>query len=261
LRIGGLLPLLLALTASGAPSASPYETEYVVTGDVEPAGLAMHELKRGDVVFQQRLSFDQLAVADAALTQASNGEEFMPAGEQYFKAATEGPELWCTANMKMPQTAIAKSIVGRVYSQYCILDANKDGVFDSFFKRARTIPVLPNVRGKITPNPRPIRPLRLQSVDPATLRTSYYVGVAYAGAAGKGNINPLFEAFAGSEFGRFPMSGFARGTGDPTQRLQINGAVIEVASTAGGFSGKVIRPFGTGALRIRGTNCGLINGC
>jgi hypothetical protein len=253
--------LSLFLFVGAAPDPSPYETEYVVTAEIDAAGWQTHALKNGDDVFRQRLSFANLAVADVALTEANNGEEFIPSGEQYFRAATDGPELWCTANMKMPSNGFARDVIGRVYSQYCILDANKDGVFDSFFKRARTIPVFPNVRGKITPNPRPIRPLRLTRVDPATLRTNYYVGVSFLRASGKDKAYPQFIMFASSDSGRFPLTGWARGTAESKQLLNVEDAVIEVTVASDGFAAKVVRPFMTGPQRIRGTNCGLINGC
>ena len=254
-------PLLLAAVDENDPKA--YETEYVVTATVQPDGLQTHAIKRGDIIFKQRLSFANLAVADVALTDVSNGEEFVPPGEQYFKAATNGPNLWCTANMKWPTNGFGRDVIGRVYSQYCILDENNDGVFESFFKRARTIEVLPNVRGKITPNPRAIRPLRLTAADPATLKTDYFVGVEFLGAHGKDNAYPDFQIVAGSQYGGFPLEGgYQRGTTAAAQQVEfIDKGIIEVAKTPEGFSAKLVRPFRTGPQRIRATGCGIINGC
>jgi hypothetical protein len=254
-------PLLLAAVSENDPRA--YETEYDVTTTVQPDGWQTHPIKRGDIIFKQRLSFASLAVADVALADAANGEEFVPSAEQYFKAATNGPNLWCTANMKWPNTGFARDVIGRVYSQYCILDENNDGVFESFFKRARTIQVLPNVRGKITPNPRAIRPLRLTSVDPATLKTDYFVGVEFLGAHGKDSAFPDFQAVAGSQYGGFPLEGgYERGTAATTQQVAfIDKGLIEVAKTPDGFSAKLVRPFRAGTQRIRATDCGIINGC
>jgi hypothetical protein len=249
----------LALIGAKAPHPRAYETEWVVTQEVAPEFLASRPLAKNAEVFRQKIRFERLAVADIALTEAANGEVFVPAGEQYYKAATQGPELWCTANMKMPQGALMTSIVGRVYSQYCILDHDKDGTFDSFFKRARTIEALPTVRGKITPTPRPIKPLKLAEADPASLQTDYYIGLIFYRNAGKeGAKEPVFQKFAGSEHGRFLIEQPFRSSADS---VEVDGAEVAYALDGEGLAIKSVRPYASGPIRLVGTNCGMINGC
>jgi hypothetical protein len=258
----GALAIGLLLIGAKAPDPRSYETEWIVTQDVAPEFLAGRAIGRNTEIFRQKIRFERLATADIALTEAANGEVFVPAGEQYYKAATEGPELWCTANMKMPEGAFATAVVGRVYSQYCILDHDKDGTFDSFFKRARTIEVLPTVRGKITPNPRPIRPLRLVEADPASLRTDYYLGLVYFKNSGKaGAETPMFQRFAGSEHGRFLLERPFKGDGGDNRTLSLEGAQVVYSIAGEGIAVHSVRPYASGAVRLVGTECGMINGC
>lgn len=255
----------LALVAAGllstaaAPDANFFETEYLITGEVEPAGLNDHAMKVGDVVFRQKLSFANLSVADKAL-KIVGGEEVVPSGEQYFRAASEGAEVWCTANMRMPKDGLAAKVVGRVYPQYCIFDADKDGAFESFFKKQRTIEVLPNVRGNVPSGLRAIEKIRLTPVEPLTLRTGYYMGVAFAGFRGKERA-PQFAWFAGSEHGLFELEDWIAGGPGERQQIRIADATIEISTTPDGVTGRVIKPFKTKLKRFRGTDCGWINGC
>lgn len=254
--------LLLALTGASAPNPRSYETEWEITQDASAELLAPREIPKQAIVFQQRIRFARLAVSDIAVTEAANGEVFVPAGEQFYKALTQGPELWCTANMKMPEGALMTSVIGRVYSQYCILDADNDGVFDGFFKRARTIEVLPTVRGKITPNPRPIRPLKLSQVDPASLRTDYFVGVTFEKLVGKEpDRSPRFQRFAGSEHGRFLIEDAVYGSPGSNQSIVLEGAEIRYSVQGDGLTVHSVKLFPSGPVRIKGTNCGMINGC
>lgn len=255
----GAAPFLM-----GASAADPraYETEWEVTQETPAELLAAREVSKNMIIFQQNIRFAKLSVSDVAVKEAGNSEEFVPAGEQFYRAATEGPELWCTANMKMPQDALRRDLIGRVYSQYCILDANRDGVFDSFFKRARTIEVLPTVRGKITPTPRPINPLKLTQVDPNTLRTPYYIGLVYFKNHGKpGGQRPQFQRYAGSEHGRFLIETPFMGTGGENQTLSVEGAEVRYSVQPAGLNILSVKPFASGSVRIKGTNCGLVNGC
>lgn len=254
--------MALILIAAKAPDPRSYETEWIITPDVAPDSLASGPVGKNTELFRQKIRFARLATADVALAEAANGEVFVPAGEQYYKAATEGPELWCTANMKMPEGAFATAIVGRVYSQYCILDHDKDGTFDSFFKRARTIEVLPTVRGKITPSPRPIRPLRLAEADPASLRTDYYVGLVYFRNSGKAGAQaPVFQRFAGSEHGRFLLEKPFKGSGGDNQTLSLEGAQVAYSLAGEGLTIHSVQPYASRSVRLVGTECGMINGC
>ncbi len=249
-------------SAATAPDPRSYETEWLVTPDVQAADLVPRDIGKNSVIFRQRIIFEKLAVADIALTEAANGEIFMPAGEQYYRASTGGIEVWCTANMKMPEGAFATTVVGRVYSQYCIIDDDKDGVFDSFFKRARTIEVLPTVRGKVTPSPRPIRPLRLSAVDPASLRTDYFVGMKLLKNVGpEGGKRPRLQVVAGSEFGEFLIDAPYDGPAGVDQQQFLGGATIRYSVAGDGLKILGVKRFPGGPLTIRGTNCGMINGC
>lgn len=244
------------------PDARSYETHWVVTQDVPSEYLTARSVARGTEIFRQKILFERLATADVALAEAANGEEFIPAGEQYYKSTTLGPELWCTANMKMPEGALMTSIMGRVYSQYCILDQDKDGVFDSFFKRARTIEALPTVRGKITPRPRPIRPLRLTEADPASLRTHYYIGLMFVRNVGKeGAQGPLFQRFAGSEHGRFEIEQAFSAPGGTDQAVVVEGARIAYSVSGKELDVRAVQPYAMKSIVLVGTECGMINGC
>ncbi len=253
-----LVPFAGAQAASDA--AGRFETEYLIVDEITTGGREERPIADREAVFQQRLSFAQLATADAALT-LEDGRVVVPAGEQYFRAASGDVEVWCTANMRMPTNAFAATVVGRVYPQYCIHDPDRDGVFDRFFKKQRTIEVLPNVRGKLPQGLRPIAPIRLTPIGPAQLRTSYYLGVELIRATKGEPRIPIFQMFAGSEFGRFPIRGTIAGLPGTGQRVRIADAVIEVSTTSEGVSARLVTPFAVGPTRIRGTNCGMINGC
>ena len=259
------IAFIFAVIAASAPAATDprsYETEWHVTEEIPADFLKERLLNEQSYAFKQGILFAKIGKSDVAVIAAENGESFVPAGEQFYKALTQGPELWCTANMKMPEGEFMKSVVGRVYSQYCILDSDKDGVFDGFFKRARTIEALPTVRGKITPNPRPIKPLRLEAVEPASLRTSYFVGINYIKLIGKaGNKRPLFQRFAVSEFGHFPMEERFAGSAGINQSINVDGAKISYSVQSDGIKITSVEPFPAGPLKIIGTNCGMINGC
>jgi hypothetical protein len=248
--------------AATAPDPRSYETEWMVTPDVPAGDLAERDIDKDSVIFRQRIVFEKLGVADVALTEAANGEVFMPAGEQYYRASTGGIEVWCTANMKMPEGALATTVIGRVYSQYCIIDDDKDGVFDSFFKRARTIEVLPTVRGKVTPSPRPIRPLRLSAADPASLRTDYFVGMKFLKNVGpEGGKRPRLQVVAGSEFGEFLIDASYDGPAGSDQQQFLGGATIRYSVVGDRLKILSVKRFPAGPLTIKGTNCGMINGC
>lgn len=255
------MPLALSLGAAKPAGDREYETQWAVTQDV-PEGLsAPRALGKNDTVFQQRIFFERLATADVALTQAKNSEEFIPAGEQYYKALTAPEhELWCTANMKMPESDFAKVVVGRVYSQYCIYDNDKDGVFDAFFKRARTIPVMPTVRGKVRKfeKMRAIKPLRLTEVDPGDLRTEYYWGVKLLKNARSG---PRFQRFAGSQYDDFPLEGPLRAEPGANRTFNNGEFVISYSTQDDAFVLHDFTPLQRETIRIHGTNCGMINGC
>lgn len=261
------LPLLLCLGAgpllgAAEPEKSPYETSWMVTQEADADWFKPRAIEKNTIVFEQKIQFEHLAESDIAVTEAANGEVFVPAGEQFYKAVTAGPELWCTANMKMPEGAVATDIIGRVYSQYCILDADKDGVFDGFFKRARTIESLPTVKGKIRDDPRPIKPLRLTEVAPEKLRTNYFRGIVFFGNAGKADqAVPRFQEYAGSEHGRFLIEKTIKGTNGEHQVFSLNGASIEYSTREKGIEIQSVKIFPSGPLTIVGTNCGMINGC
>jgi hypothetical protein len=251
--------IFMFLIGAAEPADRIYTTEYIITDQVDDSGLQTDALKWGDEVFRQRLRFAHLAVADAAVVDAG-GAELLPAGQQFFKMATGGQELWCTANIKMPKGYFMNVVIGRVYSQYCILDSDKDGVFDGFFSRQRNIEQLPNIQGTITATPRPIKPLQLKEVDPASLQSDYYIGIAFSRAVGKGKTVPVFQTFAKSELGVFTMDVYS-GAAIPNQILEIGTARIRVTATGDGFSAKVVRPFSSVPLKIVGQDCGLLKLC
>ena len=251
--------IFVLLIGAAEPGDRIYTTEYVITDQVDDAGLQMHALKWGTEVFQQRLRFAHLAVADAAVVGV-DGAELLPAGQQFFKMAAKDQELWCTANIKMPKGYLMKAVIGRVYSQYCILDSDKDGAFDGFFSRQRNIEQLPNVQGKITAVPRPIKPLQLKEADPASLQSDYYIGIAFLRGVGKGKTSPMFYTVAKSDLGTFLMDSY-HGDPVPKQILVVGTAQIRVIATSEGFSAMVVRPFTSGPLKIAGNDCGLLKSC
>ncbi|WP_284124751.1 hypothetical protein [Parerythrobacter aestuarii] len=243
------------------PGDPGYETEWMVTTKVPDVLAAPRTLGKNEIVFQQRIVFERLAEADVALVQADNGEEFIPAGEQYYKALTAPEhELWCTANMKMPEGDFAKTVIGRVYSQYCIYDHDKDGTFDAFFKRARTIPVAPTVRGKVRAfeKMRTIKPLKLTDVAPETLRTEYFWGVAFLK---NGRRGPQFTRFAGSEFGMFALEKEFRGEPGQNQIVSDEDFTITYSTKEKQIEVHGFTPMAEKSIRIHGTQCGMINGC
>ena len=132
----------------------------------------------------------------------------------------------------------------------------------TFFKRARTIEALPTVRGKITPNPRPIKPLRLTAVEPSTIRTEYFLGIYLQKLVGKdGAKQPRLQRFASSEFGFFPMEEPFVAPGGIDQTFRVDGAEIVYSVDSEGLKVKSVKPFPVGPIKIIGTNCGMINGC
>jgi hypothetical protein len=255
----------MVLIGAKEPGDRGYETEWLATDEVPDEFATPRTIGKDKIVFKQKLIFDQLGVADVALQEPGNDEEYIPAGEQYYKALTAPEhELWCTANMKMPESEFQRVVIGRVYSQYCIYDNDKDGVFDAFFKRARTIPIMPTVRGKIRSyeSMQPIRPLKLNKVDPSSLRTNYYWGVVYLKNTGKaGSAKPLFTRFAGSDYGMFPLE--ERFSGQPGENETVGGDDFNISYSV--LDGQIeVHSFNilpSESLRIHGTNCGMINGC
>ena len=178
------LALALLAGSSSAAAANRFVTTIWSVGEsLVPAG--EREIGRLDYVFKHRL----LPTGLAEVAEGSP-ETGLAAGAQLVELQTGGALVFCDADIR------GQKLVG--HAQPCLVDADRDGRFESMFRTTSVTKGMLTVQGKLPKKPKPIGPLAYRRLDPAQFKQALFVGLQYRGDANLFD-NQVFEVKYGSD--------------------------------------------------------------
>ena len=180
--------LFLAALACSAPSAAAdrmLNTVWRVGESLVPAG--EREVGRLDYALKHRLLPMGLAELTAGSADPGQG---LGAGTQLVEIQSAAALVFCDAGIR------GQKLVG--HAQPCLVDADRDGRFESLFWTTSVTKGMLTIQGKLPKKPKPIGPLPYRRLDPGQFKDALFVGLQYRGDA---NIfgNHVFEVKYGSD--------------------------------------------------------------
>lgn len=127
-------------------------------------------------VLQQHLLPEGLFRLDGP-AGATGRTPLFQAGAQLIEVRTEGATVACDAVVRR------QKLIGA--SQHCLVDYEKDGRFDGIFAVDNISKGggLPTVQGVYPKKAKAITPVSYSRIDPADIKTRYFVGIRNAGKA------------------------------------------------------------------------------
>jgi len=205
-----------------------------------------------DDLLRHRLSFPVLAVSDADVVEAGKSDVVLRRGAQFFQAVSDVP-VWCSANIWHAGTFLSDVVLGTTKSQFCLVDQNRDGAPDGFFKHMRNLDVLPNLRGKVPALTPLAHPIHLRPVPPDQLQSKYFVSLRYRKNSGRGIGRPYFNFVVSSDrpHDEIYLDTFQGDDGRYPQTIRAAGAAVVIdVDASGGVTAKVLEGFKPGLFHV-----------
>ena len=173
------------------------------------------EVGFGDLILKQQL----LPVGLAQLTgafQDETGKRAFGAGTQLFRVLSDVP-VYCVAGMREAK-GFEKWLASGVTQQFCLVDSDSDGAFESYFEPISEVKGLPTIAGKRPKKIKPIAPVAYEKIDPARMEKPFWVGIQYYGkplmkearnfnvAFGSDTSKGSLTSFVATEGSNYPIS-------------------------------------------------------
>lgn len=147
------------------------------TGDIAEPSVT---LRSGELFMKRRLLPPRAARLDAPLLGAK-GEELLPAGAELFGTKSDRVDIYCSTAQKAAGIA-TQFLLGRTgQKQICLIDADRDNDFDSFFKVAGEIKGLPSLYARTPKTLDRADGLKYSPIEPVSMAQEYFVAVEYQG--------------------------------------------------------------------------------
>lgn len=220
-----------------------YLTAWILQPELDPEFLTQRTLVSGDLVLRQRLLPPTLARLSADAILDENGETVIPGGAELFGLVTAGPPIFCVAGTP-DRSNFGQFMLGVGNTQRCLVDLDRDGRFDGYFRRNSEMEGLPNIRGRRPRNPDAIRPVVYELAPSSTMRTYYFAGIQYNGQPPYLRGRPTFSVVYGTEQNRGRLSQSFTGDAERyPQTMTVMGAAFTFdAAVDGGIEATVLRP-------------------
>lgn len=229
---------LLACTASAAAADRMVTTVWMVGESLVPAG--ERDVARLDYVLKHRLLPLGLAELTAGSSDAGHGLE---AGRQLVEIQSSAALVFCDAGIR------GQKLVG--HAQPCLIDADRDGRFESLFWTSSVTKGMLTIQGKLPKKPKPIGPLAYRRVDPGEFEGALFVGLQYRGDA---NLfgNQVFEVKYGSEdkTGSLTERVLHKKGNIPGSTVFLGGRFTILAASADGIRVRVDQPIPAQAFGV-----------
>jgi hypothetical protein len=166
LSSAGWVRATIALTLLTLPSMATAQSKnlsslWFVMPTSPPAG--EQQLAGGEFVLKQRLLPSGLAELE---TLATVGKQVLPAGIQLVEAQAGGAKVFCVPDL-----------ANGTFATPCLIDADKDGAFDSWFKGVTQTKSMLMLTGRYPKEPKPIAAARYREVSPLKMRSDYFVAI------------------------------------------------------------------------------------
>ena len=171
-----------ALVAVEAPSKRyEFETDWQIQS-AEPSNTAETTvtLRSGDLFMKQRLLPPRAARLNVPLVD-KKGEELLPIGAELFGTKSDTVDIYCSTEQKDYNIAAQFLLGRRVQKQICLVDIDRDGDFDNFFKISGNIRGLPSLYARTPKTMDNLDGLKYLSIDPVSMSQTYFVAVEYQG--------------------------------------------------------------------------------
>lgn len=163
-----IIALCALVSAQGAIASQPraMRTEWIIQPTVPPSGELV--LSAGEWVLKQRLLPIGLSEIPDGLMIPQAGIN-VPADRQLVEITSPDVVIFCEANIA-PQKLIG-------HAQLCLVDYDKDGAFEGFFRTTSITKGLLNIQGNRPKSAKAIPPTRYKRVDPASMRDEFFVAI------------------------------------------------------------------------------------
>ncbi|MGZ8997576.1 MAG: hypothetical protein ACXW2T_01845 [Allosphingosinicella sp.] len=183
MRVAALAAALIGLSSQAAAQRGMMTVWNVEAAEARPDPF---QVGPNDYVIRQRL----LPMGLAELTGAAPGLGAMTAGKQLIELQGGGAAIFCDPVIR------AKKLLG--HAQLCLIDADRDGRFDSYFETSSVTKGIVTIQGSRPKRPTALEPVAYRRIDPRQFDQQLFLGVQYRGNA---NIfgNFVFEIRYGSE--------------------------------------------------------------
>lgn len=196
--LGVFACLGLSAGAFGQDNADrAFQSIWIIQPNDQPTG--PRSVRDGELVFRNRLLPPMLARLTADAVDRDSGEVVAPAGTQLFGLMTRGAPIYCVVGRRDPSTAV-RILLAAANRQICLIDTNRDSVFDAHFRVTNNVMGVPNIQGRRPRNPDALTGGAFETLAPDEIATDYYVGVKFEGIVGLLTMpQPTFSIVFGTE--------------------------------------------------------------
>lgn len=140
------------------------------------------EVARKGVVMAARLVPEQVAVLEAAVSDAK-GKPLADKDQPLFSLETSSGIAFCTSSNFKGGGLSSFLSEGAQSKHFCFVDADKDGSFESYFKKSSLIKALPNFSGRTSKRPKTIPDVAYTTKPGKEWAELLYVALEYRGNA------------------------------------------------------------------------------
>lgn len=245
--VAGLLAVCLigASASAGAPDAQPI---YRLVWNIAPQNpmAEAREIAPGGAVARLKLTPPALFSAPRDIVD-EKGEVLVAAGMQLVGLKSDAV-IACTIHSVPKPGGQALLFLGAL-KRVCLIDADRDGAFETRFLRATNAPAFFLLRGRLSDRQQPILPIRLTRLDPEDIYRGPRI-VIMLSKSSRTDKTIVLDTDVGNDDRPFSLSAKVRVSGAllPTV-VDLYGARIEVSKgPAGTITVRALTPFQAEAL-------------
>lgn len=179
------------------------------------------EIRRGKAILPAQLMPKEMARLEVAVRHSTDGSAIVEPAMPLFRLLTRNAPVFCTVEQRNKWGSLSRIVVVYV----CLVDADRDGRFESFYDERGDHPFMPLFRGTYPKKRNAITPVAYRQVSPDTF-------ISHFEALGV----PRNERF--SVFLRWTGKGFTCNVGYP-RHIVLTGQIASPADPEGTCGAKV----------------------
>jgi len=238
--IAAALALLLAASPQSAPQAF-YEVAWHIVEAAPAEEGRVVTVRPGELFMRARLLPESVARLEADLVDGS-GKTMIAKGSELI-GAHPSLRIYCDVQQRGP--GLGGVLMGApAMKQVCLMDADRDGRFDSYFAARSTIKGVPFLSGRVPKKPQGTTSLAYSIIDPATMASSFFVALKYEGKPllyDRRNFRLTFGIDKRTE--QLSDWFYTSGSTYPQQQRYLGGSFTVLAERDGALDIRLDRPF------------------
>lgn len=210
------------------------------------------QVSRGDIFMSSRVLPSTAAQLSGDLLD-DKGAIVIPKGTELFGLKSDVP-IFCTVIQNAGSKFVGFLVGGQIFSNTCFVDADHNGLFESWFGVTGQVKGLPNYTGTLPNSDRKSVELAYVQIEPQSMRAVYFVGLQYLSNK---NLfkNEIFDVVFGSvgNVGSLTERLLIRKKDIPGGLDLLGGNFTLLSSADGSAEIRINRPFSRLAFNVERT--------